>query len=110
MAKKSDISFHLDETWDYEVECRDADDAPITNITAAEWRIARTSRVVYAELGDGITIISPGTVRIRVPRAMQSGISAGRYQHELWITDGVIESIQVAGSIDILNSLKRQFP
>ena len=94
----------------YEVECRDADDAPITNITAAEWRIARTSRVVYAALGDGITVIAPGTVRIRVPRAMQSGITAGRYQHELWITDGVIESIQVAGSIDILNSLKRQFP
>lgn len=112
MARKSDISFHLDETWDYEVEVRDADDQPITTITAAEWRIAKPGpgRVVYAELNDGITIISPGKVLVRVPRARQSSIAAGRYDHELWVTTGIIESIQVAGVIDIRNSLKRQFP
>lgn len=110
MAKRSDITFHLDETWDYEVECRDADDQPVASITAAEWRIAKTSRVVFAQLNDGITVVSPGKVLIRVPRAMQSGVTAGRYKHELWIAAGSIESIQVQGDIEILNSLKRQFP
>ncbi len=110
MAEKSDIAFHLDETWQYDVTVADADKNPITNIVAAEWRIAKTSRVVYAELGDGITISGPGAVRIIVPSAAQADITPGQYQHELWIYDGSVESIQVCGTISVNNSLKRRFP
>lgn len=110
MATRSDIAFHLDETWLYDVTVAYFDGTPIINIVAAEWRVGKTTLAIYAELGDGITVTSPGAVRIVIPKAKQAGLSAGQYSHELWIYDGSIESVQVRGPISIENSLKRRFP
>lgn len=113
MANREDMAFHLEETWDILATVTDAARQPVTNIAQAEWRLASpTARLVKATLGEGIEVAGPGALLIRIPSAMQTGIVRGSYDHELWILDGTtgVDSIQVVGTVAVLDSLKRRFP
>lgn len=111
MANKQDMVFHIDETWDLEVEVEGPDGEAIVPVQA-EWRVANSKRAyVLATLGDGITATG-SSLRIIVPRAKQNGIPGGFYDHELWVVDGstTYESVQLVGQINVKDSLKRRFP
>jgi hypothetical protein len=112
MAQTQDIAFHLGNTWDIECTVRDADDAPI-EIQAAEWRVASNSaQKIKATVGAGITVTGPGRLSVKITTAMQSDIAAGRYRHELWVLDArsADSSVQIVGTLTLIDSLKSKYP
>lgn len=111
MAARSDIAFHLGSTWEYECECRNAD-GELISIQSAEWRLASAAQLIKATVGNGITITGQGKCTVRIPPSMQTSVPAGIHRHELWVVEAgtLIESVQIVGSANIAQSLRKQFP
>lgn len=114
MTTRIDLAFRLGETWPIAFSAADPDGTPIDLTDAViEWRMAsETELVLLAVIGTGISVVDAeaGEGLISIGPGTQGQIAPGLYRHELAVTAQGVTTIQAAGVIDVLPSLKRSFP